>query len=84
MLGRFIWTTLSAQCDAWEYFAEQPCFNLFCFLVGKPIPVTKSENITQAQIDTLHEAYMKSLKSLYEEYNPIYGDPRVQLNYIWN
>ena len=55
---------------------------LFFFLVGKPIPVTKSENITQEQIDTLHEAYMNSLKSLYEEYNPIYGDPRVQLNYI--
>ena len=57
--------------------------------VGKPISVLKSysnltqKEPTQEQIDSTHESYLKALKELYEEYNPIYGDPRVHLKFIW-
>ena len=50
--------------------------------VGKPISVLKSEDPTQEQIDSTHETYIQALKDLYEEYNPIYGDPSVHLKFI--
>ena len=46
------------------------------FSVGKPIPVIKTEN----QIEEVHSTYVQALKELYEEYNPIYRDPKIQLN----
>ena len=50
--------------------------------VGKPISVPKTPQPTQEQIDSMHEAYVQALKGLYEEYNPIYGDPSINLNFI--
>ena len=55
----------------------------FYISVGKPISVVKTDQPTQEQIDSTHEAYVQALKELYEEYNPIYGDPKVILNFIW-
>ena len=55
----------------------------FVLSVGKPIPVIKTENPTEEQIEEVHSAYVQALKELYEEYNPIYGDPKIQLNFIW-
>ena len=52
------------------------------FSVGKPIPVNKTENPTEVQIEEVHSTYVQALKELYEEYNPIYGDPKIQLNFI--
>ena len=59
-------------------------FQIFFFVlsVGKPIPVIKTENPTEEQIEEVHSAYVQALKELYEEYNPIYGDPKIQLNFI--
>ena len=54
----------------------------FYFAVGKPISVIKTDQPTQEQIDSTHETYVQALKELYEEYNPIYGDPRIQLKFI--
>ena len=48
--------------------------------VGKPISVPKTPQPTQEQIDSTHEAYVQALKELYEEYNPNYRDPKIQLN----
>ena len=42
----------------------------------------KTDQPTQEQIDSTHETYVQALKELYEEYNPIYGDPKVILNFI--
>ena len=53
------------------------------FSVGKPIPVNKTENPTEVQIEEVHSTYVQALKELYEEYNPIYGDPKIQLNFTW-
>ena len=50
------------------------------FSVGKPIPVIKTENPTEVQIEEVHSIYVQALKELYEEYNPIYRDPKIQLN----
>ena len=50
--------------------------------VGKPISVPKTPQPTQEQIDSTHEAYVQALKELYEEYNPVYGDPKVPLHFI--
>jgi len=50
-------------------------------VVGKPIPVNKTENPTEVQIEEVHSTYVQALKELYEEYNPIYGDPKIQLNF---
>ena len=54
----------------------------FFISVGKPISVVKTDQPTQEQIDSTHKAYVQALKELYEEYNPIYGDPKVILNFI--
>ena len=54
----------------------------FYISVGKPISVLKTDQPTQEQIDSTHKAYVQALKELYEEYNPIYGDPSINLNFI--
>lgn len=48
-------------------------------VVGKPINVDKVENPTAEQIQELHSKYVEGLKSLYQEYNPKYGDVNVKL-----
>ena len=55
-------------------------FSCTFFSVGKPIPVIKTENPTEVQIEEVHSTYVQALKELYEEYNPIYRDPKIQLN----
>ena len=50
------------------------------FSVGKPIPVIKTENLTENWIEEVHFTYVHALKELYDEYNPIYRDPKIQLN----
>ena len=55
---------------------------IFKISVGKPISVLKTDQPTQEQIDSTHKAYVQALKELYEEYNPIYGDPSINLNFI--
>ena len=50
---------------------------LCTFPVGEPIPVSKVDKPSQEQIDELHSQYCKSLRALYDEYNPIYGDSNV-------
>ena len=55
-------------------------FSCALFSVGKPLPVIKTENPTEVQIEEVHSIYVQALKELYEEYNPIYGDPKIQLN----
>ena len=62
--------------DQYTYYA---CFYI---AVGKPISVPKTPQPTQEQIDSTHEAYVQALKELYEEYNPVYGDPKVPLHFI--
>ncbi|PIO63776.1 diacylglycerol acyltransferase [Teladorsagia circumcincta] len=44
-------------------------------VVGAPIPVKKTENPTQEQIDELHEIYIEKLNSLFEEHKQRYGVP---------
>ena len=55
---------------------------IFLFSVGAPIPVAKLDKPSQEQIDELHAKYCKALRALYDEYNPIYGDSKVGLNFI--
>lgn len=52
-------------------------------VVGRPISVDKVENPSEAQVNQLHKQYLEALQSLYKEYNPIYGDPKVDLHFIW-
>jgi len=51
-------------------------------VVGKPIEVEKSENPTVEEIEKLHTEYMEALTSLYNEYNPKYGDTNLKLTFI--
>ena len=51
-------------------------------LVGEPIFVNQVADPTSQEIDELHDKYLTALRQLYEKYNPIYGDPKVQLNYL--
>ena len=62
--------------DQYTYYA---CFYI---AVGKPISVLQTDHPTQELIDSTHEAYVQALKELYEEYNPVYGDPKVPLHFI--
>ena len=48
-------------------------------VVGTPIPCEKNQNPTQEEIDEMHKKYTDALVNLYEEYNPLYGDPNVEL-----
>ena len=55
---------------------------IFFGLVGDPIFVNQVADPTSQEIDELHDKYLTALRQLYEKYNPIYGDPKVQLNYL--
>ena len=48
-------------------------------VVGTPIQVTRIENPTREEIESMHETYVKELQKLYDKYNPIYGDVNVKL-----
>ena len=48
-------------------------------VVGTPIRVTRIENPTREEIESMHENYVKGLQKLYDKYNPIYGDVNVKL-----
>jgi 2-acylglycerol O-acyltransferase 2 len=48
-------------------------------VVGSPIVVKKIENPTSEDIIEYHGKYVSALQKLYDEYNPLYGDPSVQL-----
>ena len=48
-------------------------------VTGAPLKVRKIDNPTREQIGELHEKYVEAVKSLYEEYNPIYGDMNIPL-----
>ena len=48
-------------------------------VVGTPIPVTKVENPTRDQVNQVHAVYIEALKKLYQEFNPVHGDPKVDL-----
>lgn len=49
-------------------------------VVGSPVSVQQCDNPSQEQIDELHQKYLDALTSLYNEYNPIYGNEDVKLN----
>ena len=55
---------------------------LLLSLVGGPISTPKIENPSQKEIDELHAKYLAALRELYDKYNPVYGDPKVGLNFI--
>ena len=55
---------------------------LLLSLVGGPISTSKIENPSQKEIDELHAKYFAALRELYDKYNPVYGDPKVGLNFI--
>ena len=48
-------------------------------VVGSPIKVERITSPTNEDIDELHAKYVESLKKLYDDYNPIYGDKDVKL-----
>ena len=47
--------------------------------MGKPIPVPQVDEPTSEQIEEFHAKYVAALVDLYNEYNPIYGDPKIKL-----
>ena len=51
-------------------------------VIGEPIPVKQVTDPTPQEIDDLHSKYLIALRNLYDKYNPIYGDSKVQLNYL--
>merc|ERR550532_3278729 len=48
-------------------------------VVGKPMTVEKVEEPSSEEIENLHAKYVEGLQKLYNEYNPVYGDPNVIL-----
>ena len=38
---------------------------------------------TSEQIEAMHAKYAEAVAQLYEEYNPIYGDPKLKLVIEW-
>ncbi len=48
-------------------------------MVERQIQVDKIENPTVQDITTVHATYVEALKNLYDEYKPVYGNPKVKL-----
>ena len=48
-------------------------------VVGTPIAVTRVESPTRDQVNLVHAEYIEALQKLYQEFNPVYGDPKVNL-----
>ena len=48
-------------------------------VIGAPIKVERVESPTNEQIEDMHANYVRALQSLYEKYNPIYGNKDVKL-----
>jgi diacylglycerol O-acyltransferase-2 len=48
-------------------------------VVGSPIDVQKIENPTVEDVMEYHAKYVCAIQNLYDKYNPVYGDPNVQL-----
>ena len=48
-------------------------------VLGAPIPVQQNTQPTIEDISELHTKYIQSLIGLYQQYNPLYGDPSVEL-----
>ena len=44
--------------------------------------MTKVDEPSQEEIDALHAKYLTALRTLYDQYNPLYGDPKVELNFM--
>ena len=63
-----------------SYFGVLPFRTPINTVVGRPIEVEQCDEPTQEQIDTLHSTYLDALRSLYDEYNPRYGNIDVRLN----
>eukprot|EP00111_Clytia_hemisphaerica_P007721 TCONS_00022436-protein len=52
-------------------------------VVGEPIPVTKSTEITQEMIDDLHTKYIDALTALYDQHKKKYSNhPDVELSFM--
>ncbi len=51
-------------------------------VVGSPVKVDKVENPTPEEVDRTHARYVEALVKLYDEYNPIYGDPTIKLTIV--
>lgn len=48
-------------------------------VVGKPVEVEKIPEPKHDQINHYHDKYVAALERLYDEYNPIYGNPNTKL-----
>lgn len=69
--------------DVFQYtFGILPHRRPITVVVGGPIPTAKVDEPSQEEIDALHAKYLEALRDLYDQYNPLYGDPKVELNFI--
>ena len=48
-------------------------------VVGSPIAVPKIEKPTDEEVQEYHTKYVEALQRLYNEYNPQYGNPNIEL-----
>ena len=48
-------------------------------IVGKPVEAEKIPEPKHDQINHYHDKYVAALERLYDEYNPIYGNPNTKL-----
>lgn len=59
-----------------KYFGLLPFRRPITMVVGAPIPVEKTENPTNEQIDELHAKYVKALIDLFNQHKETYGVPK--------
>ena len=43
------------------------------------VKLTDWKKLCQIQVKAYHEKYVTALKRLYDDYNPIYGNPKLKL-----
>ncbi len=48
-------------------------------VVGSPINVPKNANPSNEDVAALHAKYIAALQALYDKYNPVYGNPDLEL-----
>nr|ACO11005.1 2-acylglycerol O-acyltransferase 1 [Caligus rogercresseyi] len=60
-------------------FGIVPRRNKISVVVGKPLDIPKVDNPSRELIEATHLRFIQSIQDLYNEYNPLYGDPKMNL-----
>ena len=63
-------------------FGLMPLNSPITVVVGQPLNITKNDNPTDEEINTVHFQYMQELNKLYETHKHKYGNKNIKLEIL--